>query len=118
MKSLERDLIPRSFPYQVSLSYQGINERNSLLGYEYCNNNNQSRNTHFKPELTEEFLDRFKEYLKVTHREKSIICRLSYAKNYHHVLLEGNAKDILSLSDQKRLQVMKSLASLSKYGLL
>ena len=30
-------------------------------------------------------------------------------------LLEGNAKDILSLSDQKRLQVMKSLASLSKF---
>ena len=74
MKSLERDLIPRPFPYQVSLSYQGINERNSLPGYEYCNNNNQSTNTHFNPELDEEFWDRFKEYLKATHREKNIIC--------------------------------------------
>jgi hypothetical protein len=108
-------LIPRPFPYQVSLSYQGINQRNSLSGYEYCNNNNQSKNIQLNPELEEEFWDRFKEYLKVTHREKSIICRLSYAKKYHHVLLEGNAKDILSLSDQKRLQVMKSLASLSKF---
>ena len=69
------------------LSYQGTNERNFLPGYEYCNNNNQSRNTHFNRELTEEFWDRFKEYLKVTHREKSIICRLSYAKKYHHVLI-------------------------------
>jgi hypothetical protein len=29
--------------------------------------------------------------------------------------LEGNAQDILSISNQKRLQVMKSLASLSKF---
>ena len=29
--------------------------------------------------------------------------------------MEGNAQDILSLSEQKRLQVMKSLASLSKF---
>jgi hypothetical protein len=41
-----------------------------LPGYEYCNNNNQSKNTHFNQELDEEFWDRFKEYLKVTHREK------------------------------------------------
>jgi hypothetical protein len=101
------------------VSCEGIKEKNSLPGYETCDNNNQSRTTRFNRELDEEFWDRFKEYLKVTHREKSIICRLSYAKKYHHVLLEGNAKDILSLSDQKRLQVMKSLASLSKvYGLL
>ena len=32
MKSLERDLIPRPFPYQVSLSYQGTSERNSRGG--------------------------------------------------------------------------------------
>ena len=108
-------MILRLFPYQVSVSCEGIKEKNSLPGYETCNNNNQSRTTRFNRELDEEFWDRLKEYLKVTHREKSIICRLSYAKKYHHVLLEGNAKDILSLSDQKRLQVMKSLASLSKF---
>ena len=108
-------MILRLFPYQVSVSCEGIKEKNSLPGYETCNNNNQSRTTRFNRELDEEFWDRLKEYLKVTHREKSIVCRLPYAKKYHHVLLEGNAKDILSLSDQKRLQVMKSLASLSKF---
>jgi hypothetical protein len=92
-----------------------MTQMNSLPGYDYCNSNIQSKNIQLNPELEEEFWDRFKEYLKVTHREKSIICRLSYAKKYHHVLLEGNAKDILSLSDQKRLQVMKSLASRSKF---
>jgi hypothetical protein len=114
MKSLERDLIPRPFPYQVSLSYQGTNERNPLQGYENDHNNNQSRNTHFR-EINEEFWDDFEKYLKGTHRDKSVVCRLSYAKKYYHVLLEGNAKDILSLSNQKKLQVMKSLSVLSKF---
>jgi hypothetical protein len=104
----------RPFPYQVSLSYQGITETKSLQGSGFVIN--KSRNNLFiEQPLTEEFWNRFKEYLKTTHREKSVVCRLSYAKKYYHVLLEDNAQDILSLSDQKRLQVMKSLASLSKF---
>jgi hypothetical protein len=103
-------LIPRPFPYQVSLSYQG---RNSLQGYISPNNENElhkaKNNFCIEQPLNEEFWIKFKEYIKTTHREKSVICRLSYAKKYYHILLEDNAQDILSLSDQKRLQVMKSL---------
>jgi intergrase/recombinase len=106
----------RPFPYQVSLSYQG---RNSLQGSVFRNNENEldkaKNNFCIEQPLHEEFWTKFKEYLKTTHREKSVVCRLSYAKKYYHVLLEDNAQDILSLSDQKRLQVMKSIASLSKF---
>lgn len=41
--------------------------------------------------------------------------RLSYSKRYAYVLTTSNAEDLLSLSDDMRANVMKSLASLSKY---
>jgi intergrase/recombinase len=42
--------------------------------------------------------------------------RLYYAKKYYHVLLENDAHDLLCIeSEQKRLNVMKSLRLLSKY---
>ena len=92
----------------TSLSYQG---RNSLQGYISRNNENELHKAKnifcIEQPLNEEFWIKFKEYLKTTHREKNVICRLSYAKKYYHILLEDNAQDILSLSDQKRLQVMK-----------
>jgi hypothetical protein len=56
-----------------------------------------------------------KNILKQYIEKKSVVCRLSYAKKYYHVLLEDNAQHILSLSDQKWLQVMKWLASLFKF---
>ncbi|MDX1372480.1 MAG: integrase, partial [Nitrososphaeraceae archaeon] len=37
------------------------------------------------------------------------------SKKYYRVLTEGNAQEILSLPDEKRLQVMKALATLSKF---
>jgi intergrase/recombinase len=105
-------LDPRPFPYQVSLSYQC---GNSLQGYEYCDKNNQSRNIHFNTEPNEEFWDKFKEYLKTAHREKSIVCRLSYAKKYYQILMNGDATEIQFTTKDKKLQIMKSLAILSKY---
>ena len=108
--------VPRPFPYQVWLSYQGTSERNYLQRSESCfDNNNNSRNNLFFGELNEEFWNRFKDYLKATHREKSIIFRLSYAKKYYNILINGNATDIQSVSHDKRLQIMKSLSVLSKF---
>lgn len=98
------------------LSYQGDN---FLQGSTFHNNKNElnktKNNFYIEHPLNQEFWIRFKEYLKTTHRENSVNCRLSYAKKYCHVLVEDSAQDILSLSEQKRLQVMKSLASLSKF---
>ena len=116
------DILPNTVRFSIPtkrstrLSYQG---RNSLQGYIAPNKENEfhkaKNNFCIEQPLNEEFWIKFKEYLKTTHREKSVICRLSYAKKYYHILLEDNAQDILSLSDQKRPRVMKSLASLSKF---
>ena len=38
-----------------------------------------------------------------------------YSKKYSYVLTTGNAEDILSISPQTQLLVMKALASLSKF---
>lgn len=41
--------------------------------------------------------------------------RLSCAKKYSHVLLQENATDLLNLSNEKRIHVMKSLSNLAKF---
>jgi len=62
-----------------------------------------------------EFWNNFEEYLVKSYRKSSVRFRLLYAKQYQHVILEGNAQSLLVLPYNKRLQVMKSLAILSKY---
>jgi intergrase/recombinase len=150
MKSLERDLIPRPFPYQVRLSYQGIREINSLQRFSFDNrfyniNYNSIKNLHeeilpnsiripnkqgnrlslnqsYKDttkknvnDLDMEFWNNFEEYLKKSYRKSSLRCRILYAKQYYHVIIEENARDIIGLSHNKKLQIMKSLAILAKY---
>ncbi len=65
---------------------------NSLRRYISLHNENElhksKNNFCIKQPLNEEFWIKFKEYLKTTHRERSVICRLSYAKQYYHILLE------------------------------
>jgi hypothetical protein len=47
--------------------------------------------------------------------EKSAWHRMHYAKHFAHVLQSGDAQQLLQLSPQKRLHVMKSLTCLSKF---
>ena len=77
-------------------SYQGIERRNV---------NDQDK----------QFWDDFETYLNKSYRKSSIRCRFLYAKQYYHVITEGNAQPLLILSNNKRLQIMKSLSILSKY---
>jgi hypothetical protein len=119
--------IVRTLPNMVSfskprkrstrLSYQGTSEMNSIKGSSLSSfdNNKAEINRSTDQSLNEEFWHRFKEYLEKTHREKSVVCRLSYAKKYYHVLINGDATDIQSTSNDKKLQIMKSLAMLSKF---
>ena len=65
--------------------------------------------------LDHKFWDDFEQYLNKSYRKSSIRCRLLYAKQYYHVIAEENARDLLGLPHNKRLQIMKSLAILSKY---
>jgi hypothetical protein len=61
------------------------------------------------------FWNDFEEYLNKSYPKSSVRCRLLYAKQYYHVLTEENARDLLGLPQNKKLQIMKSLAILSKY---
>jgi hypothetical protein len=57
----------------------------------------------------------YKEYLTRNFSLHTAKCRLIYAKEYSYVLNEYDANDLLLLSSEKRVHVMKSLATLSKY---
>ncbi|HEU4444240.1 MAG TPA: hypothetical protein VFR94_06175 [Nitrososphaeraceae archaeon] len=59
----------------------------------------------------------FKEYLSKTYNSpNSVKIRLCYAKKFYHVLLENNAQDLWAIeSQEKGLNIMKSLTVLSKY---
>ena len=66
-------------------------------------------------DLDMEFWNNFEEYLIKSYRKSSVRCRLIYAKQYCQVITRENAQPLFGLSNDKRLQVMKSLAILSKY---
>jgi hypothetical protein len=72
----------------LNQSYQGISET-----VNYIDND-------------EKFWLNYKEYLLRNGNKTTANIRLSYSKKYYHVLIEGNAQKILSLSKQKRLQVI------------
>jgi hypothetical protein len=54
-------------------------------------------------------------YPKQINGEKTIPVRLLYAKKYSHILMTGYAQELLTISNTKRENAMKSLALLSKY---
>ena len=57
----------------------------------------------------------FESFLKQTNNHRSTQDRLNYARNYIHILQQGEASELLELSAEKRIHVMKSLAALAKY---
>ena len=59
--------------------------------------------------------DKFQKYVGSNLTKHTAKCRVLYAKQYIHVLKESNAQDLLLLSEEKRIHVMKSLAAFSKY---
>lgn len=59
--------------------------------------------------------NKFQRYVSSNLTKHTAKCRVLYARQYIHVLKESNAQDLLLLSEQKRIHVMKALASLSKY---
>ena len=119
MKSLGRDLIPRPFPYQVSLSYQGTGVIKSLQGFNYSSiqpiQDYEISNNYKQVIIPQVNWNKFEEFLENSYSKNSIKTRMLYAKKYSTILVDCNAQELLTLSNDKRLQVMKSLAILSKY---
>ena len=67
------------------------------------------------PSLDDSFWINYKEYLLRNFNRHTAKCRLIYAKKYSYVLHESDAHNLLLLSNEKRVHVMKALAALSKY---
>jgi hypothetical protein len=61
------------------------------------------------------FWFKFGAYLEKSMNTHSVKCRLAYSKKYFHILNTQNAQDLLTLSNDKRIHIMKALASLSKF---
>jgi hypothetical protein len=69
------------------------------------------------PINNEEFWAKFEEYLLKNHNKQTTKDRIFYSKKYYDILTSSqtNAQELLLLSDQKRMHVMKALATLLKY---
>jgi hypothetical protein len=92
----------RSLPYTV----RSPRQRSTRLSYQ---------GTKVPTQKDNQFWTQFQEYLKRAGTEHTAKVRLSYARKYLSVLSEGDAKELLMFSNDKRTHVMKSLASLSKF---
>jgi hypothetical protein len=62
-----------------------------------------------------DFWSGFQSYLNKNNNRLGTRDRLNYAMKYAHILHTGDARELLQLSDEKRILIMKSLSSLSKY---
>ena len=66
-------------------------------------------------EYNDAFWLQYKSYLLSNYSKSTMHKSLCYAKKFAYVLQNGDAQAVLSLTTQKRLLVMQSLATLSKY---
>ncbi len=57
----------------------------------------------------------FTKYLQVDHNADTIKLRVSQAKRFSNILQTGDAQELLTLSEQSRLNAMKALSLLAKY---
>jgi intergrase/recombinase len=58
---------------------------------------------------------RYKDFILKSVNNRTALDRINYAKKYSHILTNGNAQEILSLPNEKRIHIMKALSSLSKF---
>jgi hypothetical protein len=91
----------RSLRYTV----RSPRQRSTRLSYQDTNGNC----------IDDDFWVKYHEYLLKIYNKHTAKVRLLYSKKYYHVLTEANAQELLMLSNDKRIHVMKALASLSKY---
>jgi hypothetical protein len=61
------------------------------------------------------YWNRYEEFLRKHYGTHTARVRLSSSKKYYHILADGNAQELLVLSNDKRIHAMKALATLSKY---
>lgn len=100
-------MIPGPLPYQD-------NAKNNDDG----SSNNEVEVAGSKPAQQAIIIDwpAFQEFLDKTYNHNTAKVRLCYAKRYASILVNGDTQDLLAIeSEEKRLNVMKSLTVLSRY---
>jgi intergrase/recombinase len=91
-------------------------QRSTRLSYRLAPIDDECQNRPSVSTINEEFWTEFEEYLLKNHNKQTTKDRVFYSKKYYHILTSHvNAQELLLLSDQKRMDVMKALATLSKY---
>jgi intergrase/recombinase len=92
-------------------------QRSTRLSYQLAQIDDQYQSELCVSTFNEEFWTEFEEYLLKNHNKQTTKYRIFYSKKYYHILTSShtNAQELLLLSDQKRMHVMKALATLSKY---
>ena len=91
-------------------------QRSTRLSYQLAPRDYQYQSELSDCTINEEFWTEFEEYLLKNHNKQTTKDRIFYSKKYYHILTSKvNAQELLLLSDQKRMHVMKALATLSKY---
>ncbi len=66
-------------------------------------------------DINTKFWKGFESFLKQTNNQRSTRDRFNYARNYFQILEQSDASELLELTGEKRIHVMKSLAALAKY---
>jgi intergrase/recombinase len=72
----------------------------------------------YKPNFDNEFWSNYQKYLDNNVNPKTAKDRITYAKKYYSILIAeecNNMQQLLQFPEQKRVHVMKALATLSKY---
>jgi hypothetical protein len=95
----------------------GLNSRSTPKKVDIVSSNNNSNSDNNDYNIIIDWLA-FKDYLLKTCKSNrnTAKARICYAKKFYHVLLENDGQVLLTMeSQQKRLNVMKSLTLLSKY---
>lgn len=112
MKSLGGALIPGPLPYQGNTAAIAA----AVVESPYRSTCNEVEVAGSNPAQGINWSD-FKDYLEKTYNHNTAKVRLCYAKQFCSVLQNGDASDLLRwrASDEKKLNVMKSLTALSKY---
>ena len=63
-----------------------------------------------------DFWEGFETFIKKNYRTHTAKCRLIHAKRYSNILIQGEARDLMVFSSDKRIHIMKALSALSKYS--
>jgi Archaeal phage integrase len=69
----------------------------------------------YKATYSQDFWSGFQSYLSKNNNHLGTRDRLNYAMKYVYILETGDARQLLELSHEKRMHIMKSLSALAKY---